>query len=294
MIDLIKAKPNDLVTDFPGIIDLQEMLAVPKTQATTCLWIDPDGLLACFSILDGDQTSASLIFEIAPGWKDSALEGPVVAWAETSLRQTFPAYAGTCLLEVASRSDNSDRITRLERLGFECQAGGAVHMERSLADPIAKPQLPAGFIIRPIRGEVEAEAWVRLHRAALGTENMTTEYKLAMMRTPYYDPDMDLVAVTSDGVLAAYCVCFISVEENELTGRRLGYTDPVATHPAFRQRGLSKALMLTGLSLLKERSMEAARLGTSYDNLAMLRNAESVGFRIIETVLRYKRPIHFY
>ncbi len=292
MLQMIRERPLDRITDFPGILDLQEMLAIPKIQACTHIWTNPDGRMTCFAILDRNDTSAALIFEVAPDWSGKPLEEEVIAWAEASIRQTSPPPTGTFFLEASSRSDNSGRIALLERLRFQPQAGGAVHMERSLADPIAKPQLPAGFSIRPIRGEAEAKAWVRLHQAALGTANITTEYKLAMMQTPYYDPELDLVAVTRDGTLAAYCVCFINVEENALTAHRNGYTDPVATHPAFQRRGLSKALMNTGLCLLKERHMETACLGTSNANIAMLHAAESVGFHITKTVLWYNKPVN--
>jgi mycothiol synthase len=293
MIDLIKARPIDRVNDFPGSLDLQEMLAIPKIQACTRLWIDSCGQLACFAILDGDQDSASVVCEVAPGLKGRALVSKGFAWAEAFIRQTSPANAGTFPLEASASSDNLERIAVLEQLGFERQAGGAVHLERSLADPIPKPQLPAGFIIRPIRGESEAKDWVNLHRAAFGTQNMTVEYRLAMMQTPYYDPEMDLVAATPGGVLVAYCACFINVEENALTGQRHGYTDPIATHPAFQRRGLSKALMLSGLALLKDRGMDTACLGTSSQNNAMLRTAGSVGFRITRNVFWYNKPIHF-
>jgi ribosomal protein S18 acetylase RimI-like enzyme len=293
MLDLIREKPRDQVADFPGFIDLQEMLALPDIQAHTHIWVGPSDRLACFAILDMDTTSGNLTFEVAPDWKEKGLEDDVLAWAEDVLRQTNPVSSCTFLLETSSRSDNSACIVLLERLGFERQVVGAVHMERPLAGPIEKPQLRPGFIIRPIQGEAEAAAWVRLHRAAHGTEVMTTEYKLGMMRTPTYEPDMDLVVVAPDGTLAAYCVCFIDVEENGLTGRRVGYTDPIATHPDFQRRGLSKALILTGLSLLKERHMETACLGTSNDNIAMQRTAESVGFQITSETFRFGKTIHF-
>ncbi len=292
MIDLVKARPSDRAFDFPGILDLQEMLALPQIQAHTRLWIEPFGQLACFAILDAGLDSANLTFEVAPSCKEKGLEIEVIAWAEDSLRQTHPAGMDNYLLEASSRSDDPAGIALLEGQGFICQAEGAVHMERSLADPIPPPQLPAGFSIRPIHGESEAEDWVRLHRAALGTENMTIEYKLAMMRTPYYDPEMDLVAVAPGGELAAYCVCFINVEENALTGKRRGCTDPIATHPDFQRQGLSRALMLTGLGLLKNRGMDSAHLGTSSQNIAMLQAAGSVGFHITKNVFWFDKPIH--
>jgi ribosomal protein S18 acetylase RimI-like enzyme len=122
---------------------------------------------------------------------------------------------------------------------------------------------------------------------------MTLEYRLAMIQTPSYNPDLDLVAIAPDGRLAAYCVCFINADENGLTGRRIGHTDPIATHPDFRRRGLSKALLLTGLSLLRARSIDIAALGTDSRNIAMLRTAGSVGFRITQTVHAYTKTIDF-
>jgi mycothiol synthase len=291
MIDLVKARPSDRLPDFPGILDLQEMLALPEIQAGTRLWTDPRGQLAGFAILDMDLDSANLTFEIAPGCKGKGLEVEMIAWAEDSIRRTCPAGGGSFLLEASSRSDDAASIDLLKELGFKRQPEGAVHLECSLSDPIPQPQLPAGFSIRPIHGEAEAGDWVRLHRLAHGTENMTVEYKLSMMRTPFYTPEMDLVAVLPGGELAAYCVCFIEVEENALTGKKRGCTDPIATHPDFQRRGLSKALMLRGLALLQERGMDTAHLGTSSGNAAMIRTAESVGFHITQNVFRFGKSI---
>ncbi len=105
------------------------------------------------------------------------------------------------------------------------------------------------------------------------------------MRAPEYDPKMDLVAVAPDRRLAAYCTCTVHTQENERTGKREGSTDPVATHPDSQRLGLARALLLTGLALLKARGMETVRLGTSGENVAMQRAAEAAGFRIESTVL---------
>jgi ribosomal protein S18 acetylase RimI-like enzyme len=103
---------------------------------------------------------------------------------------------------------------------------------------------------------------------------MTTESRLAIMNTSGYDPSLDLVVVAPDGSIAAYCSCSVSEREQR------GFTDPVATHPIYRRMGLARALLLTGLKLLKERGMQSAHLGTSGENVAMQKAAGSVGFRI--------------
>ena len=73
MLDLLRRRQPGRASDFPGFIDLQEMLAVPKIQAVTRLWIDPDGRLACFAILEMDQSSAALVFEVKPGLNEPKL-----------------------------------------------------------------------------------------------------------------------------------------------------------------------------------------------------------------------------
>jgi ribosomal protein S18 acetylase RimI-like enzyme len=73
-------------------------------------------------------------------------------------------------------------------------------------------------------------------------------------------------------------MCSISYEQNQVTGNLEGQTDPVATHPGYQKLGLARALLLTGLSLLKERGMKTASLGTSSDNIAMQKTARSAGF----------------
>ena len=124
------------------------------------------------------------------------------------------------------------------------------------------------------------EALVALHRAAFGTEHMTVAERLSWMHAQDYDPALDLVAVATDGSLAAYCFCAIHRKDNRLSGRHDGVTDPLATHPAHQGRGLARALLCAGMARLRARGAERARLGTSSDNRAMQAAAQGVGYRI--------------
>jgi mycothiol synthase len=151
---------------------------------------------------------------------------------------------------------------------------------RSLAEPIPEPALPQGYVIRPVVGEAEVEALVALHRTAFGTEHMTAAERPTWMRTPDYDPALDLVAVAANSNLAAYCFCAIYREENRLSGCHDGATDPLATHPAHQGRGLARALLCAGMTQLQARGAERALLGTRSDNHAMQAAAQAVGHRI--------------
>jgi mycothiol synthase len=291
MLDLLVAvRPAERITDFPSVVDLRELLALPAVQDNTRLWFDAGDRLVGFALVDHYQ---NLRFEFDPQAVSPGIESEIVVWGEACIRRAMQATGEPLTLDASCRDDDTGRIALLERHGFIQEALRSLHMIRSLHEPIPTPQLPAGFSIRHVAGEHEVEDLVALHRAAFGTENMTVEERLAMMRVPDYDAELDLVAVAPDGRLAAYCMCLISQEENARTGRNEGYTDPVATHPDFQRRGLAKALLLTGLHKLKQCGMDAALLGTSSANTAMQRTAQAVGFRVQSTTLWFSKPVAY-
>jgi mycothiol synthase len=289
MIDLLVAvRPAERLTDYPGVVDLHELLALPEVQANTRLWFATNGQIAAFAFVDSYQ---NLRFEFNQLASAANVESDIIAWGISCIQRTMQERGETLTLDTSCREDDIERLALLARHGFVPEDIKSLHMVRSLHEPIPVPQLPAGFTIRPVAGEHEAEALVTLHQAAFGTNNMTVAERLAMMRVPVYDLELDLLVIAPDGRLAAYCMCSISEQENERTGRKEGYTDPIATHPDYQRLGLAKALLLTGLHELKRRGMETAVLGTSSHNIAMQRTAESVGFQVQSTKLWFAKQI---
>ncbi len=283
ILDFLRvARPPERSDEFPARVDLEELLADPQNQRNTRLWFDPQGRLAAWAMLSDYD---SLLFDTLPA-QLTTLGAEIVHWAlENARGETDEGLYASCL------DDNSARIDFLLRHGFEPQPDSTLHYARPLDQPIPDPSLPPGFSIRPLMGESEAAAAADLHRAAFGTEYMTTKNRLVMMRTSMYNPALDLFVVTPDGRLAAYTMGSISVEANARAGRKIGYTDPVATHPDFQRLGLARARLLTAMRLLKDRGMEIAKLGTDSENIAMQKTAESVGFVIESKTLRFQKPL---
>lgn len=284
---LAQVRPPARIADYPGPVALREVLSLPEVQANTRLWFDEHGRLAGYALVDA---YANLCFEAQACWLP-ALEPDIVAWGEACIRRSAQEADEPLVLDASCRADDAARAAALERMGFARQAQTSLRYSRPLSAPIPEPQVPAGFTIRPVRGPEEAPAWVALHRAAREGSRYTLEEHLAMLALPGYERELDLVAVAPDGSLAAYCFCSISAEENAQSGRRVGTTDPVATHPRCRRLGLAKALLLTGLRLLRERGMETAGLSTGGDNLPMQRAAASAGFQMTETIVWYTKPL---
>ncbi len=289
MLDLLDAaRPAEWIADYPSPVDVREALALTNVQDNTRLWFDAKGWIIAFAFVDSYH---SLHFEFDQQAACPDLESEIVSWGETCLRRAMQEGRETLTLHASCRDDDVERIAFLKQYGFVTQKVRSLQMIRPLDGPIVVPHVPAGFSVRHVAGEHEVEALVALHRAAFGTKMMTVEERLAMMRVPDYDPALDLVAVALDGRLAATCMCSISHEENVRTGRKEGYTDPIATHPDFQRQGLAKALLLTGFHKLKQRGIETAVLGTSSENIAMQRTAQAVGFRVQSTKLWFSKSV---
>ena len=289
MIDLLReVRPPARASDYPGATDLREMLCQPERQANTRLWLDHQDQLIAFALVDDYH---NLLFDYRSRANSGELEEAIVQWG-AACRQRMPRAADEDVtLDAVCREEDAERAAWLTRHGFQPQALRTLHFIRYLSDPGPDPHVPPGFFIRSVTGDADVEALVALHRAAFGTDHMTVAERRAMMSGPGYDPKLDLVVVASDGRLAGFCVCGIPAEENAVTRRTEGYTDPVGVHPAFQRKGLARALLLTGLQLLRERGAASAVLGTSSENTAMQAAARSAGFQVESSKVWFSKPV---
>ena len=290
MIALIKRRPAERVADFPTITDLYEIVDTDDGKAQTQLWEDADGRVVGFAIMRPYVNA--MFYEVASIKASGALENEILRWGQQQIRQANSSRDKPDTLRISCPADYLERIGVLEQNSFQAQPVRTLQMTRSLREPLPEPQLLPGFTIRHVTGEQEAEALTLLHQAAFGTQNLTVEARLAWMRTPEYDPELDLLIVAPSGSWVAYCMCSISQEQNALTGHKLGYTDPIGTHPDFRRQGLARALLLTGLRYLKERGMDSAALSTWGENSAMQKTAESVGFQVTATTIFFVKEVN--
>ncbi len=264
------------------ISDFEESLQLSTVRANTCLWLE-DGILAGFAFVDDYN---NLRFEIRDASRTTVLEDALVTWGITCQRQRNAVSGTRDTLDASFGAQNTWQIALLQRWGFESSGERSLHYERSLAQPLPQPELPPGFSIRPVKGEEEIDTLVALHRAAFGTENMTAEQRLAIMRVPLYQPDLDLVVVAPNGDLAAFCIGGFEDEE-----RRIGYTDPVGTHPNYRRLGLAGALMTTIMRHMAALGAALVQTGTSSLNLGMQRLADSLGFKLVSETLWYSKVV---
>ncbi len=247
------------------------------------LWKQSDRLVG-FAYVDDFN---NLWFENDPGFELlDQLESEIVEWGTVCARKRNAEVGRAETLDSTCDARDTLRISALERHGFAQQEVRSLRYARPLAEPIREYSLPAGFSIRPVRGEGEVEALVALHRTAFGTTNMSAEQRLAMMRTPRYLRQLDLVAVAPGEELAAFCVGgFVDA------ALKIGHTDPIGTHPRYQRLGLAKATVTAALQKLKALGAQSAQLGTSSENIAMRELAGKLGFSVISEKVWFSKAL---
>ena len=272
-------RPVALLTEHPSIYEIPELLAIPQNQATTRLWLLEEEFLVGFAFVDAFHT---LRFDLDWQTQSKQIESEILAWGNECLKNKYPMLYST------SHESDTEHLAFFVRHQFVQCAESILHMACSLNRSIRTPHVPFGFTIRSVRGEEEAAEIASLHRAAFQTPYMTAERRMSIMRRSDYDPSLDLVAVASDGTLAAYALGQVNKPEG-IQG--VSYADLFATHPKFQDRGLASTLMLIVLKRLQEKGYRIAKLSTNSHNHSMQHVASMAGFETTSKTLRFQRQV---
>lgn len=246
------------------------------------LWYDADRLIG-FAVFGDDF---SFDWQIHPHYTWRGIEEEMLSWAETRWRQamndaSIPSNRKRDLISGAFENDTR-RIAFLEQHGFTRGQHPMIHYARSLAEPIADCVLPEGFVVRGVAGEHEATNRADAHRQAFSPSRVTDEGYVKLMRMFEYDRELDVVAVSPDGIIAAYAMGWVDAEN------KIGEFEPVGARPDYRRQGLTRAVLLGGLRRMQARGADMAIVCTNAANIAK-GLYESVGFKPINMDWDYVR-----
>jgi mycothiol synthase len=250
------------------------------------LWHDNRGHLVGYALLGEDP---HLDWQVLPDRQWQEIEDEALAWAEdalSGLRREDPEPWGGPLV-CGARQDDARRMAFLTGQGFRYRGDFAeVDMMRSLVGPVPMVPVPAGFRVRALAGEEEAPARAAAYREVWHpwtVGDVTDEQYTALMRLPGYERELDVVAVAPDGTIAAYVNCWVDPVN------RIGDFGPVGARPAFRRRGLTRAVLLEGMRRLQTAGMDRVCVSTGVKNAAARPLYESVGFQVVNRYLDYVR-----
>jgi ribosomal protein S18 acetylase RimI-like enzyme len=257
-----------------------------KLQDHIRLWHD-EGKLVGFAVLGEDPL---FDWQILPEYEWIGIEEEALTWAETrlvDLRKSDEITWGGELVS-GSREDNPERIDFLEKHGFIYRGEfSEVNMILSLADPIPTPQVPDGFEVREFLGSSEIADRALIQREVWQPWSVgdVSEADYAFMtEMPGYEPALDIVTVSPDGVIAAYVNGWIDPVN------KIGDLGPVGARENFRRRGLTRAAQLECLRRMKDMGMDRACISTGFSNIPAQQLYQSIGFKIVNRYLDYTKP----
>lgn len=269
------------------IIDLPWRLSSPSlyTGQDAQLWEDENGVLLGFAVWQ--FWWATFDYFIHPGSRSQEIENAIFTWAAQRFRQLDQERGKPLPYWVEYRDDDIERKSINERHGFLLDDDFSyVHMQCPLAELLPEPVLPSDFTIRSLQGQQEVAAYATLHRVAFESTSMTTAWRQRTLHMPQYIPDLDIVAVAPDSTLAGFCVGWLNAQ------RKVAQIEPIGVHPYYQQHGLGNALLCEILRRFKAYGADIAIVETESTRLPAQRAYQSVGFLIVNAILRKGQQFH--
>lgn len=145
--------------------------------------------------------------------------------------------------------------------------------------------LPTGYKLRHVRGEEDIERRVAVHRDAVAPSRMTAAKHRAVMHSPTYRPDLDVIVEAPDRSFAAFCIVWFD------DVNRIGVFEPVGTHSAHRRRGLGRAMMFEGMRRLRNLGAQTAHVNSWLAEGPAAALYDSVGLAVLDRNHEWRKVI---
>jgi len=287
MIELANRFKNDTfhVSDLPYRFS-SWALEDPKNA---CLWTDANGLLHAWAVL---QTPFWTIDLVIDPLYFRYLFPRMLLWINQRASQILDSKYGHLAWYVPVFSEQSHLIRGFEKDGYVCQsclkenAWSKVWMERSNISVSKKYPPPPGFTIRTLRGKEEVPSYVCIHQETFETKNMTIPWRENTLLQSAYRPDFDLVIEAPDGRLGAFCIAWINKFSDQ---EPIAQIEPLGCHPAFRNLGLGRIILVAMLERLYEAGIQKINVETDGYRDTAFRLYQSLGFEVKREILMFQK-----
>jgi len=227
-------------------------------QENIFLWETEDGEIA--AVLNPENHGVAYL-QTNPAFRTPELDEEMIATAEKCLAETDEE--GRRQLQVYIDSQDKSFQDILRRHGFQrVERPGEAEVQHRRSLEGALPEVPAtpGYTIRALGDGLELLE--RCYASGLGFHEDDIhvarqnrdhpEWYHGIQSAPLYRRDLDIVAIASDGSVAAFCTAWF----DDVTRR--GDLEPVATVPAHQRHGLGKAVCLEAMHRLKRMGCQVA------------------------------------
>lgn len=261
--------------------EMRTMFHHPRMAYTT--WylahiVNPDGSAgaiignADFGKRDDDNTVFAEL-NVHPDYRQHGVGRALYA---TVMQRTQDS--GATAIRLAPHLNSTLLIDFLARRGYELERY-FWGMRLPAGQVVPPAQLPPGISVRHYQPGEDEAAVVQAINGSFAEhydyEPTTVEQVRGWNNRPNFKPDGFLLAFDGDNVA---CVCLSSVGSSPVEGDIVGDIHSLGTLPAYRGRGLGRALLLMGVNYLRQ-FVPIVELGVEGKNAKALALYESVGFR---------------
>jgi mycothiol synthase len=288
---LVRGRMANNGSYYIHIGDLKWWLYYPPLEgdfwAHIHLWDDPKrpGKLLGWVLISPDWVGIDIY--VQPELTGSELANEMYIWAEEEATMVARLQEHKTINVLWVRHADEVLKEHYAQRGFRLRKG-MIHFSCTLEETFPAPVLPYAFTLRGCKGEPEAAARARAQYGAFNSSAPFERYLerfTRFMRSPVYQPEMDIVAVAPGGQIGAFCIVW-----NDLVNK-VGLFEPVGTHPDFQRHGLGRAVMLEGLRRLQKSGMDSAIVSTYEDNRAGIKLYEGLGFQAIDLLGTYEKDV---
>jgi len=238
---------------------------------------------------EGDGTWVYLTLGwVLPEWRGKGIGTAMLQWTEDRIRLLAAAEHPTEKCEFAANASSTEKEATALLLQEGYRAEYTV-LEMGL-DPLLMPAhpLPAGLDVRPVSPEqcvpIAASIHESYHQEYDGgrfEENFDVAKEVARLSDPKHDPMLWQVAWDGEEI-AGQVLSVIEQGKAEVF--------EVSVRPAWRRRGLARALLSRALQTLRERGVDVIRLRTVAEFRTRAKDLySSVGFRVLKEFPRYRK-----
>ena len=213
----------------------------------TLLWETSEGKLAALlTAVCHDEVA----LHIDPDFRSVELEKEMMMAAEEAYSDAMPIGTGR-ILYVPVMNGDVLRQSILEARGYQKGTTWEHYWFRDISKMLPQRVSPDGYLIRSM-GDIDEHparswcSWLTFHEGE-AVENYDGDWAWFrnLQSAPLYRRDLDLVAVTEDGTMAAFCT--ISYDDTT----RSAFCVLWGTAAGHRQQGLDEALLVEGMHRLQ-------------------------------------------
>lgn len=249
----------------------------PNAVARARLWLANEERVVGIVWPSPEKRQVDLI--VHPAYR--AFEPAMFDWAESFIGERGSDDSAS--VTAWSFTGDEPRQALLRERGYVRQEDFLAFRGRSLAAEVPTPELPPGYALRHVQGEIDIDRRVAVHRDAFAPSRMTPAKHRAVMRAPTYRSDLDLVVEAPDGSFAAFCIVWFDAVN------RIGLFEPVGTHSAHRRLGLGKAILHEGLRRRRSLGAETAHVNSWLANGPSAALYDSVGLLTVDRIYQWTK-----